>query len=132
MAALVSGTVRYAVFRTAAWPVCGSRKTLGVMARFLEGAAEVSLRRPVALDAPLDVVRETGESLRLLDGEALVAGARFASELGVEVPAPVSPYEARLAAARRPVVGAGSDGTRPPRRSGQKTRTRTSSGSSSG
>lgn len=72
----------------------------GVVAGFLEGAAEVSLRRPVPLDTPLDVVREDDGSVRVLDGEALVVEARSAPELEVEVPAPVSPHEARLAAGR--------------------------------
>ena len=36
----------------------------GVVASFLEGAAEVSLRRPVRLDTPLDVVRENDGSAR--------------------------------------------------------------------
>lgn len=71
----------------------------GVVAGFVEGAAEVSLRRPVPLDTPLDVVREEGGSVRLLDGEVLVAEARSAPELQVEVPSPVSPREARVAAA---------------------------------
>jgi hypothetical protein len=72
----------------------------GVAAGFLEGAAEVSLRRPVPLDTPLDVVRENDGSVRVLDGEALVVEARSVPEVEVEVPAPVSPHEARLAAAR--------------------------------
>lgn len=72
----------------------------GIVASFLEGAAEVSLRRPVPLETPLDVVRENDGSLRVLDGAALVVEARSAPELEVEVPAPVSPDEARLAAAR--------------------------------
>ena len=72
----------------------------GVVAGFLEGAAEVSLRRPVPLETPLDVVRESDGSVRVLEGEALVAEARAAPELEVEVPAPVSPDEARLATAR--------------------------------
>ena len=38
--------------------------------------------------------------MRVLDGEALVVEARSAPELDVEVPAPVSPHEAHLAAAR--------------------------------
>ena len=71
----------------------------GVVAGLLEGAVEVSLRRPVPLDTPLDVVREGDGSVRLLDGEALVAEGRSAPELEVEVPAPVSPDEARRAAA---------------------------------
>ncbi len=72
----------------------------GVFASFLKAAPEVSLRRSVPLDTPLDVVRETDGSVRVLDGEALVAEARSSPEFDVEVPAPVSPQEARLAAAR--------------------------------
>ena len=33
---------------------------------------EVSLRRPVPLDAPLDVVRPKDGTVRVLDGEAVV------------------------------------------------------------
>jgi hypothetical protein len=72
----------------------------GVVAGFLEGAAEVSLRRPVPLDTPLDVVRDSDGSVRVFDGEGLVVEARPAPELEVDVPAPVSPHEARLAAGR--------------------------------
>jgi hypothetical protein len=72
----------------------------GVVAGFLEGPAEVSLRRPVPLDTPLDVVPENDGSVRVLYGDALVVEARSAPELQVEVPAPVGPHEARLAAAR--------------------------------
>jgi hypothetical protein len=72
----------------------------GTFAAFLEGAAEVSLRRPVPLDRPLQVVREADGSVRVLDGEALVAEARSAPEFDVEVPAPVTPQQARLATAR--------------------------------
>ena len=72
----------------------------GAVAGFLEGAAEVSLRRPVPLDAPLDVVSENDGTVHVLDGEALVVEARSAAELEVEVPTPVSPHEAHLAAAR--------------------------------
>jgi hypothetical protein len=72
----------------------------GVVARYLLGAAEVSLRRPVPLDSPLEVERENPESVRLLDGEMLVAEGRSVREVDVEVPAPVTPEEARLAATR--------------------------------
>lgn len=71
----------------------------GIVAGFVGGAAEVSLRRPVPLDTPLDVERE-GDSVRVFEGEALVAEGRPAPEVEVEVPAPVSPREARGAAAR--------------------------------
>jgi hypothetical protein len=66
----------------------------------LEGTAEVSLRRPVPLDTPLDVVPETDGSVRVLDGEALVAVGRPVPALDIEVPARPSRHEARLAAAR--------------------------------
>jgi hypothetical protein len=72
----------------------------GVLAGFLEGAAEVSLRRPVPLDAPLEVVRESEGSVHLLQGEALIADARSTTEVELEIPAPVSPEEAHLAATR--------------------------------
>jgi hypothetical protein len=49
----------------------------GVVASFIEGAAEVSLRRPVPLETPLDVVRETDGSVHVLDSGVLVAEARF-------------------------------------------------------
>jgi hypothetical protein len=72
----------------------------GVIAGFVEGSAEVTLRSPVPLDAPLDVIREDEGSVRVLDGETLVAEARPAPELELEVPAPVSASEARLATER--------------------------------
>ena len=71
----------------------------GAVAGFVEGLAEVSLRAPVPLDTPLGVVRENDGSVCVLDGEAVIAEARPVAELDVDVPAPVSPDEARLAAA---------------------------------
>ena len=72
----------------------------GIVANFLEGAAEVSLRSPVPLETPLEVVRANDGSVRVLDREALVVEARSAPELEVEVPMPVSPQEAQSAARR--------------------------------
>jgi hypothetical protein len=72
----------------------------GVIADLVEGPAEVSLRSPVPLDRPLAVSRENGGSVRVLEGETLVAEAHPTSDLQVEVPAPVSLDEARLAATR--------------------------------
>lgn len=72
----------------------------GVLADFLEGAAEVSLRRPAPLDTPLEVARESDGSVHLLHREALIADARSVTGVEVEVPAPVSPREAHLAATR--------------------------------
>ncbi len=72
----------------------------GVVASLLGGAAEVSLRRPVPLDTQLDVVREDGGSVRVLEGDALVAEGRAADDPEVEVPAPVGLDEAREATTR--------------------------------
>ncbi len=72
----------------------------GVIAKFIDGVAEVSLRRPVPLDSPLDVKRENDGSVRVLHDETLIATARAAGSLDIEVPAPPSPHEARRAAAR--------------------------------
>jgi hypothetical protein len=72
----------------------------GVVAGFFDGPAEVNLRSPVPLDTPLDVVRGGDGSLRVLDGDALVAEARSAPELAAEVPDPVSLDEARRASER--------------------------------
>ena len=71
----------------------------GVFAGFLDGAAEVNLRRPVPLATQLDVTRENG-ALRVLDSTTLVADARPAPGFDAEVPAPVTSREARLAVAR--------------------------------
>lgn len=72
----------------------------GIVAGFLDGAAKVTLRRPVPLDAPLDIVREGEGSVQMLDGEALVAEADATPEFDLEVPGPVTPHEARLAMER--------------------------------
>ncbi len=72
----------------------------GLIAGFVEGQAEVTLRSPVPLDRPLDVVHEGDGSARVLDGETLVAEAEPVSELAVEVPEPVSAGEAHDAAGR--------------------------------
>jgi hypothetical protein len=70
-----------------------------VVAGLLGGEAEVSLRRPVPLDAALQVARDGDDAVRVLDGDALVADAR-AAEVDVRAPAPVSPDEARQATQR--------------------------------
>src|SRR6266511_1411531 len=72
----------------------------GVVAGFVDGATEVTLRRPVPRERALNVVRESDGSVRVLEGEPLVAEARSAPELEVEVQAPVTPDEARPAATR--------------------------------
>jgi hypothetical protein len=72
----------------------------GMIASRIGDAAEVSLRRPIPLDAPLDVVREADGSARVLDGQTLVAEARSVPRFELAVPAPVSLHEAGLATAR--------------------------------
>jgi hypothetical protein len=72
----------------------------GLVAVFLGGPAEVSIRRPVPLETPLDVVRPSDGSVRVLDDQALIVEGRQAPSFDVEVPAPVSPPEARGASAR--------------------------------
>lgn len=71
----------------------------GVAASFLDGPVEASLRRPVPLDTPLDVVREDG-AVRLRNGEDLVVEARAVPEIEIEVPAPVGLDQAREASTR--------------------------------
>ena len=61
--------------------------TAGTLARFISGAAEVTLRRPPPLDRPLLVEREA-RGVVLRDGDAVVAEAS-ASTVDVEVPQPV-------------------------------------------
>jgi hypothetical protein len=69
----------------------------GVFAAPLGGVAEVSLRSPVPLDAPLAVERQEDGSVRILDGETLVAEARPVAGVEVEVPDPVGVEDARRA-----------------------------------
>jgi len=71
--------------------------TAGLLAARVEGTAAVSLRSPVPLDRPLDLVREDG-LVRAFDGETLVAEAEPVAPLELEVPPPVSVEEARRAA----------------------------------
>jgi hypothetical protein len=72
----------------------------GVVASFVDGPAEVSLRSPVPLETPLEVVAGESGSVRVLDGETLVAEARPAAALDLEVPAPVALDGARAAMKR--------------------------------
>ena len=70
----------------------------GLLAAFLDGPAEVTLRLPSPLDRPLSVAAEDGRVL-LLDREALVAEARPAAP-GIEPPLPPSFAEAAEAESR--------------------------------
>jgi hypothetical protein len=69
--------------------------TCGVLASFLHGTAEVTLRQPPPLERPLEVVTEG--QLSLLDGEAVVAEATSA-ELDLDVPDPILFDQAQAAA----------------------------------
>jgi hypothetical protein len=76
------------------------------VAGFVEGPAEVTLRSPVPLDTALEVVRENG-SVRVLDGETLVAEAASIEPLDLEVPGPITTEQA--AAARERYRGSTDD-----------------------
>lgn len=69
----------------------------GVVAGFVDGPAEVSLRSPVPLGKPLEVAAGDGGAVLVSDGETLVAEAQPAAPVDLEVPAPVSPDAARAA-----------------------------------
>jgi hypothetical protein len=72
--------------------------TCGLVARFIEHDAEVTLRSPPPLGRPLTVIREPG-SARLLDGETLVAEGHSVPDLSLDVPEPPTLAEAEQAAA---------------------------------
>jgi hypothetical protein len=71
----------------------------GAIAACLEGPVEVTLRRPVPLDVELVPVVEGG-SVRVLDGDELIAEATQVPDFDLDVPAPVSVEEAREAMGR--------------------------------
>jgi hypothetical protein len=71
--------------------------TCGVAARLLGvPAAAVSLRSPPPLDVPLSVAREAG-TVSLRAGAETVVEAIPLEDVGVRVPEPVSPAQARVA-----------------------------------
>lgn len=70
----------------------------GLLAAFLDGEAEVTLRIPPPLERDLDVVRTDGR-VELRDRETLVAEAERV-ELNIRVPQPVSLQEAAEASTR--------------------------------
>ncbi len=70
----------------------------GLLAGYVHGDAEVTLRLPPPLERPLDVVRE-GTVAKLMDGDKLVAEARAAQ---IEIDAPdAPPWDDAVAAAKR-------------------------------
>ena len=69
----------------------------GVVAELLGGSAEVSIRAAVPVDRPLDVERDGGEAVRVVDGETLVAEGHAVPNLAIDVPPLVTLAEARRA-----------------------------------
>jgi hypothetical protein len=79
--------------------------TCGVVAAHVQGPAEVTLRRPPPLGTSLAVVEGEGGSVRVLDGDELIAeGDRRDEDLGVDVPDPVDVTEAEAAGAASHLV----------------------------
>lgn len=72
----------------------------GAVANLVDGLAEVSLRRPVPLETPLEALTGEDGSVRVLDGETLVAEARPVAALDLDVPELVTPEAARDAMQR--------------------------------
>ena len=68
----------------------------GLIAGYLGGQAEITLRRPTPLAVPLAVERDGAGSVRVLGGGALVAEG-VAGGPALELPEPVSTGEARAA-----------------------------------
>src|SRR4051794_2058969 len=68
----------------------------GMVAQFIDGPAQVTLRQPPPLDRPL-AVKENDGGIALLDGDQLVADGKPATG-GFDVPEPVGVEEAREAA----------------------------------
>ncbi len=79
--------------------------TAGLIARYVGGPAEVSLRSPPPLDTAL-TIRHTGDHVRLCHRELLVAEADPAGTPDVEPPVKPTVAEAREALRRHPWRGA--------------------------
>jgi hypothetical protein len=76
----------------------------GLIAGYLDGPAEITLRLPPPLERPLTVSRDDAGSVRILDGQLLIAEAarRPAGPL-LQLPDPVPVELARAAGARSPL-----------------------------
>jgi hypothetical protein len=73
----------------------------GLVAARVGGQAQVTLRRPPRLAVPLSVERDSGGTVRVLDGGALVAEGVIAPDgPAVELPEPVPVGQASVAGAR--------------------------------
>jgi hypothetical protein len=74
--------------------------TCGMVAGFLDGDAEVTLRRPPPLERALAITRE-GERVLVRDGDDLIAEGRPAT-IDLEVPEPPTMEQAEAASRRYP------------------------------
>jgi hypothetical protein len=72
----------------------------GLFAGLVGGVAEVSLRRPVPLDTPLEIIPHGEGWASVLDRDALVAEMHATDVVDVALPAAVSIAEARQATSR--------------------------------
>lgn len=70
----------------------------GMLAREVDGAAQVTLRRPPALDRPMQLQCEDDGRRQLLDGDQLVAEVAAVESLALEVPPAPSLAEAEASA----------------------------------
>jgi hypothetical protein len=76
----------------------------GLLAAFVDGPAEVTLRRPPPLETPMTVARDgDGSVISLQDGDVVVAEAVPAT-IELDPPAPVALADAREAAARAATI----------------------------
>jgi hypothetical protein len=76
----------------------------GLIAGYLDGPAEVTLRLPPPLDRSLAVEQDGGGPVRVLDGDLLIAEAiGLAGDWDLQLPSPVSVLEADAAGARSPL-----------------------------
>ena len=75
----------------------------GRFAAVLGGAAEVTLRRPVPLETALDVRRE-GASIRILDGDQLIAEVAPVNLADIEAPPAVTLEQAVVGASHFPLT----------------------------
>jgi hypothetical protein len=75
----------------------------GRFAALLGGAAEVTLRRPVPLETPLKI-RGEGASIRIVDGEHLIAEVTPVNLAEIEAPPPVTLEQAVVGASHFPLT----------------------------
>jgi len=77
----------------------------GILAGFLPEPAEITLRLPPPLEKPLRVVTAAGDSLRLMDGERLVAEGHAVAEADAVPPVRPPLADSQAATALHPFRG---------------------------